>query len=102
MPPVNKRNRAKRRSQLASGIRSGILRALLAGRYVARDLALFGICLSGHAQFFGLATAADGSRVYFATPLRQKNTTLPQHGKLFQVDSPASNCYCPEMRSCLL
>jgi uncharacterized protein (TIGR03437 family) len=37
------------------------------------------------AQFFGLATPADGSRVYFATTLRQKNTAQPTWGKLFQV-----------------
>jgi uncharacterized protein (TIGR03437 family) len=43
-------------------------------------------CLCVHAQFSGLATPADGSRVYFATTLRQKNTTQPTHGKLFQVD----------------
>jgi hypothetical protein len=46
-----------------------------------------GICLCAHAQFFGLATPADGSRIYFATPLRQKNTTQPIYGKLFRVDS---------------
>jgi hypothetical protein len=33
----------------------------------------------------GLATPADGSRVYFATTLPQKNTTQPTHGQLFQV-----------------
>ena len=41
---------------------------------------------SAYAQFFGLATPADGSRVYFATPLRQKDTTQPTYGKLFQID----------------
>ena len=45
------------------------------------------ICLPGNAQFSGLATSADGSRVYFATALRQKNTTQPVYGKLFTVDS---------------
>ena len=39
------------------------------------------------AQFFGLATPADGSRVYFATTLRQKDTAQPIWGKLFQVDA---------------
>src|ERR1700730_18777850 len=41
---------------------------------------------SACAQFFGLATLADGSSVYFATPLRLKVTTQPTYGKLFQVD----------------
>lgn len=45
------------------------------------------ICVSGSAQFSGLATPADGSRVYFATVLRQKNTPQPAYGKLFSVDS---------------
>lgn len=39
------------------------------------------------AQFFSLATPSDGSRVYFETPLRQKNTLQPAYGKLFRVDS---------------
>jgi hypothetical protein len=47
----------------------------------------FGICLCANGQFFGLATPADGSRVQFATALRQKNTTQPTWGKLFQVDA---------------
>jgi hypothetical protein len=38
-------------------------------------------------QFFGLATPADGSAVYFATPLAQKNTTQPTHGKIFRLDA---------------
>jgi uncharacterized protein (TIGR03437 family) len=42
--------------------------------------------VSACAQFFGLATPADGSSVYFATPLRQKDSTQPTYGKLFQVD----------------
>jgi uncharacterized protein (TIGR03437 family) len=45
------------------------------------------MCACANGQFFGLATTADGSRVYFATPLRQKNTVQPPHGKIFQVDS---------------
>jgi uncharacterized protein (TIGR03437 family) len=49
-------------------------------------LLLAGFSLPACAQFFGLATPADGSRVYFATPLRQKDTTQPTYGKLFQVD----------------
>jgi uncharacterized protein (TIGR03437 family) len=46
-----------------------------------------GICLCANGQFFGLATPADGSRVYFTTTLRQKDTTQPNYGKLFQVDA---------------
>jgi uncharacterized protein (TIGR03437 family) len=38
------------------------------------------------AQFSSLSTTADGSRVYFATPLRQKNTNQPNYGKLFRYD----------------
>jgi hypothetical protein len=40
------------------------------------------------AQFFSLATTGDGSRLYFATPVRQKDTTTPQPdwGKLFRID----------------
>jgi len=53
-------------------------------RLIASTLA---ISFCTHAQFFGLATPADGARVYFATPLRQKNTTQPNWGKLFAVDS---------------
>src|ERR1019366_2598879 len=45
------------------------------------------ICVCGNAQFYSLATPADGSRVYFSTGLRQKNTTQPLYGKLFTVDS---------------
>jgi uncharacterized protein (TIGR03437 family) len=50
-------------------------------------VSFLGICLCARGQFFGLATPADGSRVYFATTLRQKNTTQPLWGKLFQVDA---------------
>jgi uncharacterized protein (TIGR03437 family) len=45
------------------------------------------ISFGANAQFLGLATPADGSRVAFATTLRQKNTTQPLWGKLFQVNS---------------
>ena len=47
---------------------------------------LFGICLCANGQCSGLAMPADGSRVYFTTTLRQKDTTQPTYGKLFQVD----------------
>jgi hypothetical protein len=48
---------------------------------------LLGISLCANAQFVGLVTPADGSRVYFATTLRHKNTTQPVWGKLFQIDA---------------
>jgi hypothetical protein len=38
---------------------------------------LFGICLCANGQCSGLAMPADGSRVYFTTTLRQKDTTEP-------------------------
>jgi uncharacterized protein (TIGR03437 family) len=46
---------------------------------------LFAACVWG--QFFGLATPGDGSRLYFATRLRQKNSTQPDYGKLFRIDA---------------
>jgi hypothetical protein len=45
------------------------------------------ICVCCNAQFSSLATPADGSRVYFATELRQKNTNQPLYGKLYSVDA---------------
>jgi uncharacterized protein (TIGR03437 family) len=39
------------------------------------------------AQFFGLGTPADGSSVFFATSLPQKNTAQPAYGKIFRVDA---------------
>jgi uncharacterized protein (TIGR03437 family) len=54
---------------------------------------LLAICFAANAQFFGLSTTADGSRVYFATPLRQKNTTQPSYGKLFQVNTAGLQLY---------
>jgi uncharacterized protein (TIGR03437 family) len=50
-------------------------------------VSFLGFCLCVRGQFIGLATPADGSRVYFATMLRQKNTTQPVWGKLFQIDA---------------
>jgi hypothetical protein len=47
--------------------------------------------ISACAQFFGLATPAAGSRVYFATTLRQKNSMQPIWGKFFQVDASGLN-----------
>lgn len=38
-------------------------------------------------QFFGLATPADGSQIYFVTPLSQRNTNQSRWGKLFEIDS---------------
>ena len=43
-----------------------------------------GISAPAYAQFFGLATPADGTRVYFTTPSRQKDTAQSPYGKLFQ------------------
>jgi hypothetical protein len=57
------------------------------GVMVRMTVALLSICFCAKGQFSGLATPGDGSRVYFATTLRQKNTTQPTYGKLFQVDS---------------
>jgi uncharacterized protein (TIGR03437 family) len=48
---------------------------------------LIALTVPMRAQFFGLATPADGSTVYFATTLRLKNTTQPDYGKLFRVDA---------------
>jgi uncharacterized protein (TIGR03437 family) len=61
-------------------------RALLHAQMLRLLLLIAGFSVSACAQFFGLATPADGSRVYFATPLRQKDTTQTTYGKLFQVD----------------
>ena len=41
----------------------------------------------GWAQFFGLATPGDGSRVYFATPSRIKASGQNPYGKIFQYDA---------------
>jgi hypothetical protein len=46
---------------------------------------LIALAVPTRAQFFGLATPADGSTVYFATPLRLKDTVQPDYGKLFRV-----------------
>jgi hypothetical protein len=40
--------------------------------------------VSTFAQFFGLATPADGTRVYFTTPSRQKDTAQNPYGKVSQ------------------
>lgn len=54
----------------------------------ARLVAIFPLVAScAWAQFFGLAATGDGSRLYFATPLRQKNSTQPDYGKLFRIDA---------------
>jgi len=45
-----------------------------------------GVPCCGEAQFFGLATPADGSRVYFATPSRMKGSGQNPYGKIFQYD----------------
>jgi hypothetical protein len=48
-------------------------------------LCTLGFSIAAFAQLFSLATPADGSRVYFATPLRQKNTNQPAWGKALPV-----------------
>jgi uncharacterized protein (TIGR03437 family) len=45
------------------------------------------ITMPALAQFSSMATPADGSRVYFATGLRQQGTSQPLSGKLFVIDS---------------
>jgi len=68
------------------------------GVMVRMTVALLSICFCAKGQFSGLATPGDGSRVYFATTLRQKNTTQPTYGKLFQVTPRVSNCFCRATR----
>lgn len=59
---------------------------------IPRVAALFPfLVLCARAQFFGLATPGDGSTLYFATPLQQKNTTQPDYGKLFRFDASGLN-----------
>lgn len=45
------------------------------------------------AQFESLATTDDGSVLYFATNLRQKNTAQTFYGKIFKVDSAGIQMY---------
>src|SRR5881396_1590452 len=54
---------------------------------------------SAHAQFASLATPGDGSRVYFATPLRQKNTSQSTLGKVFVIDSTGLRLYLANSRN---
>ncbi len=46
-----------------------------------------GVPCCGLAQFFGMATPADGSRLYFATPSRVKASGQNPYGKIFQYDA---------------
>jgi uncharacterized protein (TIGR03437 family) len=46
-----------------------------------------GVPCCGLAQFFGMATPGDGSRVYFATPSRVKGSGQNPYGKIFQHDA---------------
>src|SRR5262245_10174588 len=57
------------------------------------------ISLSSRAQFAGLATPGDGSRIYFATPLRQKNTAQSTLGKVFAIDSSGLKLHLANSRS---
>src|SRR5664280_1110263 len=72
---------------------NGIRRAPEQGEMLRLTVLSLAICVYGNAQFSGLATTGDGARVYFATALRQKNTTQPLHGKLFTVDSTGLNLF---------
>lgn|GEM_PF-1336354 len=47
---------------------------------------LYLFALPAFAQFSGLTTTPDGSRLYFASTLRQRNTAQPLHGKVFTLD----------------
>ncbi|MCX6609971.1 MAG: hypothetical protein NTW74_03865, partial [Acidobacteria bacterium] len=47
---------------------------------------LFLLALPALAQFSGLTTNYDGSKLYFVSTLRQRNTTQPLHGKVFSLD----------------
>lgn len=49
------------------------------------------------AQFFSLATTNNGAVLYFATPLRLKNTMQTTSGKLFRLDK--SGLSIQEMRA---
>ncbi len=47
---------------------------------------LFLFALPALAQFSGLTTTYDGSKLYFVSTLRQRNTNQPLHGKVFSLD----------------
>jgi uncharacterized protein (TIGR03437 family) len=54
---------------------------------LTRFLALFAaVTAVASAQFYGLATPADGSSVYFTTTLRLKGTPEANSGKIFAAD----------------
>jgi len=44
---------------------------------------LFLFALPALAQFSGLTANYDGSKLYFVSTLRQRNTPQPLHGKVF-------------------
>ncbi len=46
----------------------------------------FLLALPALAQFSGLTTNFDGSKLHFVSTLRQRNTTQPFHGKVFSLD----------------
>jgi hypothetical protein len=54
---------------------------------ISRALLSLLLAAQASARFFGLATPADGSRVYFATTLKQKDAMQPTWGKLFPADT---------------
>ncbi|MBM3761955.1 MAG: hypothetical protein FJW36_17115 [Acidobacteria bacterium] len=47
---------------------------------------IFLLALPTLAQFSSLATTPDGSKLYFVSSLRQRNTNQPLHGKVFSLD----------------
>jgi uncharacterized protein (TIGR03437 family) len=50
-------------------------------------LAVAAVSNGALAQFSSLSAPVDGSAVYFATPLHEKNTAEPAYGKIFRVDA---------------
>ena len=56
-------------------------------RWVMVLVLAIGVPGCGLAQFFGMATPGDGSRVYFATPSRVKASGQNSYGKIFQYDT---------------
>ena len=56
-------------------------------RWTVGLVMLIGVPCCGLAQFFGMATPRDGSRVFFATPSRVKDSGQNPYGKIFQYDA---------------
>ena len=47
---------------------------------------IFLLVIPAAAQYGGLATNTDGSRLFFTTKYKQRNTDQPLHGKVFSLD----------------